>query len=180
MVHADASDFAQVLGNKDAVYAQILEECTALLEGQRNWVCNLANAACLLWHGLKSLDRPSGAVNWAGFYVIDHRDSTQLILGPFHGKVACQVIKLGRGVCGQAASMAKSTLVKDVHAHPDHIACDSETNSELVVPIIRTSDRKVVGVVDIDCADKEGFDEGDKDAIEKLARLLADACDWDV
>lgn len=127
-VHADSSNFAQDL-SKDEVYAQILAASEALFDEQRNWVCNLSNAAALLWHGLRSLPSPSNRINWAGFYVSDAKNRTQLILGPFQGKVACQTIKIGRGVCGTAAATSRTQLVRDVHQAAEHIACDSETNS---------------------------------------------------
>lgn len=114
---------------------------TSLAEGQRNWVCNLANAASLLWHMYHSLPAPSSSVNWAGFYVIDPMVSEQLILGPFQGKVACQIIRFGRGVCGKAAKMGETVLVPDVEKFEEHIACDNESRSEIVVPI--WADRKV-------------------------------------
>ena len=177
MVHADASNF-QSTTDKREVYAQILREAEALFEDQRNWVANTANTASLLWHGLRSLPPPTSAVNWAGFYVVDPKNASQLILGPFHGKVACQTIAFGRGVCGQAAKQLKSVLVSDVHSHPDHIACDSETASELVVPIIDAGSGKVLGVIDLDCSERDGFDAVDQEAIEELAALLARSCDW--
>lgn len=176
MVHAEASTFAQDV-TKRQVYEQIMQQADALFDGQRNWVANTANAASLLWHGLHALPPPSSAVNWAGFYVIDAKQPSQLILGPFHGQVACQTIALGRGVCGQAAASGRTTLVEDVHIHPDHIACDSGTQSEIVVPIISECG-DVLGVVDIDCTELRGFDEEDRVWLEKLAALLATACDW--
>jgi len=111
---------------------------TALVDGQRNWVCNLANAASLLWHMFHSLPQPSPAVNWAGFYVLDPKDREhQLILGPFQGKVACQTIKIGKGVCGTVAATGDTLLLQDVDAFPGHIACDADSKSEIVVPIRR-------------------------------------------
>ncbi|CAL3968526.1 unnamed protein product [Diplocarpon coronariae] len=178
MVHADASTFAAG-GTKEAAYSQILEQSEALLEGQRNWVCNLANIASLLWHAFKSLPFPSSEVNWAGFYVEDPQSPParpQLILGPFNGKVACQTIPFGRGVCGAAASTRETQLVDDVEKFPGHIACDGASKSEIVVPIV--SSGKLVAIIDIDCAVESGFDEVDKLWLEKLAKLLAEACDW--
>jgi putative methionine-R-sulfoxide reductase with GAF domain len=106
-----------------------------LVEGQRNWVCNTANAASLLWHMFHSLPAPSSAVNWAGFYVCDPRDPSQLILGPFQGKVACQTIKIGKGVCGTVAKTGESLVLEDVEIFPGHIACDGDSRSEVVVAI---------------------------------------------
>jgi len=175
MVHADASTF--VVGvTKEEAYKQVLEQAEALCEGQRNWVCNLANTASLLWHAFKSLPSPSSEVNWAGFYVLDPSTPSQLILGPFHGKVACQTISYGRGCCGAAASTKETQLVPDVEASPEHIACDSASQSEIVVPIVVAG--RVVGIIDIDCAVKEGFDEVDMRCLGTLAELLSRSCDW--
>jgi L-methionine (R)-S-oxide reductase len=102
---------------------------------------NTSNAASLLWHALHALPSPSNHTNWAGFYVLDpSRAATgkkpQLILGPFQGKVACQIIAFGRGVCGAAAETAQTQLVPDVDLFPGHIACDGDSKSEIVVPIL--------------------------------------------
>lgn len=107
-----------------------------LVVDQRNWVCNTANAASLLWHLFHSLGAPSSDVNWAGFYVLDKANPAQLILGPFQGKVACQTIAIGKGVCGTVAAKADTLLLDDVETFPGHIACDSDSKSEVVVPIV--------------------------------------------
>jgi putative methionine-R-sulfoxide reductase with GAF domain len=98
---------------------------------------NLANASSLIYHALKSLPPPSNRVNWAGFYVLNPRKSDELILGPFQGKVACQTITFGKGVCGTAVVKQQTQLVPNVEQFPGHIACDSESQSEVVVPIIQ-------------------------------------------
>lgn len=150
---------------------------------------NLANTASLLWHAYKSLPSPSRDVNWAGFYVLDPSSSPShpsLVLGPFQGKVACQTIAFGRGVCGTAAATQQTQLVPDVDAFPGHIACDGASKSEIVVPITVEvlspaeghAETKVVGIIDIDCAEAKGFDETDKKFLEELAALLGTACDW--
>ncbi|KAF3201596.1 hypothetical protein TWF106_002760 [Orbilia oligospora] len=135
---------------------------------------NLANAASLLWHGLKALPEPSNGVNWAGFYVRDGPDN--LILGPFQGRVACQTISFSRGVCGRAARTAETQIVDDVHSDVSHVACDSSTKSEIVVPILFNGE--VVGVIDIDCEEEKGFTGEDREALERIAMLLAAGCDW--
>ncbi|KAK6842522.1 GAF domain-like protein [Apiospora arundinis] len=178
MVHADASNFAQGV-TKQQAYDHVLLQAEGLFDGQRNWVCNLSNAASLLWHAYKSLPEPSVHVNWAGFYTLDATaapEKPRLILGPFQGKVACQTIYFGRGVCGTAASKQTTQLVRDVDQFPGHIACDGDSKSEIVVPIV--ADNKVVAIIDIDCAVLDGFDEIDQVALEKLAALLAKSCDW--
>ncbi|OCL07541.1 GAF domain-like protein [Glonium stellatum] len=176
MVHAEASTFVKGLVKRE-VYAQVLEQARALFEGQRNWVTsNLSNTASLLYHALHSLPSPSNATNWCGFYVVDPKNSKQLILGPFQGHVACQTIAFGKGVCGAAAATKATQLVMDVEAFPGHIACDSNSKSEIVVPIIQGD--KVVAIIDIDCAELSGFDSQDQAGLENLARVLAEACDF--
>lgn len=165
-----------------------------LVHDQRNWVCNTANAASLLWHMFQALPSPSSSVNWSGFYVVDIRKPDHLILGPFHGKVACQTIQIGKGVCGTVAETGETLLLDDVETFPGHIACDSNSKSEVVVPI-RSQGKvgrrfsctfredidlfdQVVGVIDIDCAEHAGFDQVDQTGLEALAQLLAESCDW--
>ncbi|KAJ4265393.1 hypothetical protein NW762_004681 [Fusarium torreyae] len=105
----------------------------------------------------------------------------QLILGPFQGKVACQTIRFGKGVCGAAAATQETQLVRDVEEFPGHIACDGDSKSEIVVPIVFAQDdgsKKLVAIIDIDCAELNGFDEVDKVHLEQLAALIAKSCDW--
>ncbi|KAF1927717.1 GAF domain-like protein [Didymella exigua CBS 183.55] len=175
MVHADASAFADGL-TKQEVYAQVLEQARALFDGQRNWVCNFANTASLLWHAYHSLPGPSSSVNWSGFYFLNPSRPQQLLLGPFHGQVACQTIAFGRGVCGAAAKTMQTQLVPDVEKFPGHIACDGASKSEIVVPIVKEG--KAMAIIDIDCAEENGFDEEDQKALEQLAALLAESCDF--
>jgi L-methionine (R)-S-oxide reductase len=137
---------------------------------------NLANTSSLLWHAFHSLPAPSSAVNWAGFYVLDPTNPKSLILGPFHGKVACQTILFGRGVCGTAAAAGETQLVADVDRFPGHIACDGDSKSEIVVPVMVQG--KVVAVIDVDWGLVEGFDEVDREWLERLAVLLAESCNW--
>ena len=116
-----------------------------------------------------------------GFYTLDPSSpADQLILGPFQGKVACQTIRFGRGVCGTAAATQETQLVADVDEFPGHIACDSESKSEIVVPIIVETEagKKVVAIIDIDCAVVKGFDEVDARYLGELAELLSRSCDW--
>lgn len=106
----------------------------------------------------------------------------QLILGPFQGKVACQTIQFGRGVCGTAAQTQTTQLIEDVDQFPGHIACDGDSKSEIVVPILADKEgsgtAKTVAIIDIDCAALKGFDEVDKQFLEDLAALLSKSCDW--
>lgn len=141
-----------------------------------NMRSNFANTASLLWHAYHSLPAPSSSVNWSGFYFLNPSNPQQLLLGPFHGQVACQTIAFGRGVCGAAAKTMQTQLVPDVEKFPGHIACDGASKSEIVVPIVK--DGKVMAIIDIDCAEENGFDEEDQRALEELAALLAESCDF--
>lgn len=170
--HADFASFATESHRE--TLEQVIESYKALSEDQPNWVCNLANASSLLWHAYHSLGVP---VNWSGFYLVDPRDATQLILGPFQGKVACQTIKIGKGVCGVAADSQETQLVPDVEKFPGHIACDGETKSEIVVPIVASG--KTIGVIDLDCLSPEGFNTVDKELLEQLAVLIVETNEWD-
>ncbi|CBX98738.1 similar to GAF domain nucleotide-binding protein [Plenodomus lingam JN3] len=175
MVHADSSAFAAGLSKKE-VFAQVLEQARLLCDGQRNWVCNFSNTASLLWHAYHSLPTPSRSVNWAGFYFTNPALPSELLLGPFQGNVACQRIAFGRGVCGTAAKEARTLVVRDVDRFPGHIACDGASRSEIVVPVVQ--DGKVMAIIDVDCAELNGFNEVDQAALEELAELLAQACDF--
>jgi L-methionine (R)-S-oxide reductase len=152
-------------GTPAEAHAHLLEQARALLEGERDFTANAANLSALLFHTLPDL-------NWAGFYWMK---GGELVLGPFQGKPACVRIALGRGVCGTAARERRTIVVPDVHAFPGHIACDSASNAELVVPIV-TGDR-VVGVLDLDSPVRGRFGEDDARALEALVRIFLDATD---
>ncbi|KAK2790389.1 hypothetical protein FQN52_005657 [Onygenales sp. PD_12] len=193
--HADSSYFPPGLP-KAEVYSQVLEQAKALVDGQRNWIdhirSNFANVSSLLWHAFAALPAPSSSVNWAGFYVRKDKfpsppsaqqdtnakvPSTKiLLLGPFQGKPACQFIYFGRGVCGTSAEKRETVLVDDVLNWEGHIACDADSRSEIVVPIL--VDRETVAIIDIDCTEPSGFDDVDKKGLEALASLMAECCDW--
>lgn len=150
--------------------AATYEDMTGFIDGlfldERDSIANMANLAALLYHILQD-------VNWAGFYLMKEGE---LVLGPFHGKPACIRIAVGKGVCGAAASQQKTQLVPDVHAFPGHIACDGDTNSEIVIPLV--ADGELVGVLDLDSPVKNRFDEEDQKALELIADKLIKACDW--
>lgn len=170
--HANFSNFSDVEDRKEDALKMLLDSYKALTIDQDNWVCNLSNASSLIWHCYKSL---SININWAGFYVSE-KGKEQLLLGPFQGKVACQTIQFGKGVCGTAASTQETQLVPDVDKAADHIACDGDTKSEIVVPIIDNKTNKTLAVIDIDCVDYNGFDEVDKEYLEQLAKLITETC----
>lgn len=171
--HSDYSNYSGRNSHLETLQT-LLDSYQALSADLRNYVSNLANCSSLLWHAYHS---QNVNVNWLGFYVKDPSPGTdQYLLGPFQGKVACQVIKTGHGVCGSAAKERKTMLVKNVNEFPGHIACDGETKSEIVVPVISNSN--VVALIDLDCLDYDGFDETDQKYLEKLAALVALSCDW--
>lgn len=172
MAHADYANYNEN-ASKEETLQSVVDSYNALSAETDNWVANLANCASLVWHAYQSLQVP---VNWAGFYVLNPQNSDELILGPFQGKVACQIIRIGKGVCGNAASSRQTQLVKNVHEYPGHIACDGDTKSEIVVPIIANG--HVVGVLDIDCLELAGFDEQDQQILEQLAKDVAGSCKW--
>lgn len=135
---------------KPEQYRELLEQARALLAGERDPIANAANVASLIWHTLPEL-------NWAGFYLLR---GGELVLGPFQGKPACVRIALGHGVCGTAAQQRRSVVVADVHAFPGHIACDSASNSEIVVPLVKGAE--LIGVLDLDSPRLGRFDDADR------------------
>lgn len=153
--------------DKHAFYELMLMQLQALLEGEENPIAILSNASALLNECLEQ-------INWVGFYLMK---KGELLLGPFQGKVACMHIAVGRGVCGTAVSENKLQLVKDVHAFPGHIACDSTSRSEIVIPI-RKGD-EIMGVLDIDSPILSRFDEIDAMYLEKCVKVIEDLCKWD-
>lgn len=140
----------------------LVKQAAALIDSEPNLVANLANVSALLNMSLSD-------INWVGFYLMD--GDSELVLGPFQGKVACVRIPVGKGVCGTAVAQATSQLVHDVHQFPGHIACDAASNSEIVVPIIK--DGKVVAVLDIDSPLVGRFNQADVAVMEQLCELLA-------
>lgn len=153
--------------DRHASYDLIIAQLEALLEGEKNPIAVLANTSALL---NECLER----INWVGFYLIKEGE---LILGPFQGKVACMHIQVGRGVCGTAVSENKTQLVEDVHAFAGHIACDSASKSEIVIPIRRGE--VIMGVLDIDSPVEARFDDVDKMYLEKCVQILEHICQWD-
>lgn len=152
---------------KAVLYDDLLSAAKALVAGEPDPVANMANVAALLWQFLPD-------VNWTGFYRMVGGDGRrELVLGPFVGKPACIRIPVGQGVCGAAAKSRATQLVADVHAFPGHIACDGETKSELVVPVVRGGE--VIAVIDLDSPSPARFDDEDRAGIERLAAILADA-----
>lgn len=141
-------------------YKELNEQLRALIGGVPHPIANLANASALLFQTLDGL-------NWAGFYLMENGI---LVLGPFQGKTACIEIPVGKGVCGTAVARGETVLVKNVHEFPGHIACDSASNSEIVVPVHKNGE--IVGVLDIDSPLLSRFTEEDRAGLEEFVRIL--------
>ena len=152
--------------DKKALYALLVKQAAALTEGCPLPLPALSNAAALLWEALPD-------INWAGFYLAK---GETLYLGPFQGKTACTVIPFGRGVCGTAAATREIQLVEDVHQFPGHIACDSASNSEIVLPLV--VDGLLVGVLDIDSPNLSRFDQDDAEGLAGIRDVLTCQVDW--
>lgn len=156
-------DFKIETGDKTTLYSDLASALQGLVAGEPDGIANMANAAALIWESLPD-------INWVGFY---RNVGDELIVGPFQGRPACVRIAFGSGVCGTAAETREVQLVEDVHAFPGHIACDSASNSEIVVPIIR--DGELLGVLDIDSPTKARFDAKDEAGCVRLAEIMAKA-----
>ena len=146
--------------NRKVNYVELINRLKALTEDVPYTIANLANASALLWEMLPD-------INWAGFYMME---DGALVLGPFQGKTACIRIAVGRGVCGTAVAEDRTQLVPDVHAFPGHIACDSASRSEIVVPIHVGG--KIWGVLDIDSPFENRFAETDRAGLEEFVKVL--------
>jgi GAF domain-containing protein len=146
--------------SKSELYANLQSQLRSLFEDERDFIANAANLASLLYHSLPDL-------NWAGFYL---RKGEELVLGPFQGKPACVRIPIGKGVCGTAAQRRQTILVDNVHDFPGHIACDSASNSEVVVPLVR--DERLLGVLDLDSPSFGRFDDDDARGLNELAEVF--------
>ncbi|MFP6801254.1 MAG: GAF domain-containing protein [Pseudomonas sp.] len=146
-------------------YPLLVAQLQALLAGERNFIANAAQFSAFLFQELRDL-------NWAGFYLTR---GEELVLGPFQGKVACVRIPFGRGVCGAVAATGQTQRVDDVHAFAGHIACDSASNSELVVPLFK--DGRLFGVLDLDSPSLARFSAADQAGIEALVKVFVDLTD---
>jgi GAF domain-containing protein len=146
--------------SKQELYDYMNMTLEGLISEEHDWLANLSNAAALLWMLMDD-------INWAGFYLYKNGE---LVLGPFQGKPACTHIQIGKGVCGTAAEQNKTQLVKDVHEFPGHIACDSQSNSEIVIPLFK--ENRLLGVLDIDSPKLARFDETDKNYLEQFVELV--------
>ena len=154
-------DFKIAAPDTATMYGDLASALQGLVTGEPDGIANMANAAALIWETLPDL-------NWAGFY---RNVDGELVLGPFQGRPACIRMSFDQGVCGAAAKTRQVQRVEDVHAFPGHIACDSASNSEIVVPLIR--DREVIGVLDIDSPKTARFTEEDEAGVVRLGEILS-------
>jgi len=154
----------QTYASKREHYAELVQQARGLLHGERDLIANAANFGALVYHSLAGL-------SWAGFYLFD---GTELVVGPFQGKPACIRIALGRGVCGTAATTRQTQVVQDVNAFAGHIACDSASRSEIVVPLFK-SDDSLLGVWDVDSSQLGRFDDEDRAGMEALCAVFMDS-----
>lgn len=150
----------QGAASKAELYAHLQSQLRSLLEGERDLIANASNFSSLLYHSLPDL-------NWAGFYL--YKDG-ELVLGPFQGEPACVRIAIGKGVCGTAAEIRQTVVVANVHDFPGHIACDSKSNSEIVVPLVK--DQQLIGVLDLDSPLLGRFDDEDARGLNELAEIF--------
>lgn len=151
-------------GSKPEQYEQLLAQARALVHGERDRVANAANLSALVYHSLPQL-------NWVGFYFFDGKE---LLVGPFQGLPACLRIPLDKGVCGAAATTRQTQRIADVHAFPGHIACDSASNSELVVPLF-SGNGELIGVFDLDSPQTDRFDADDQRGLEAIAQAFVES-----
>ena len=151
-------------GSKPEQYAQLLEQARALLHGERDRIANAANLSALVCNALPDL-------NWVGFYFFD---GSELVVGPFQGLPACVRIPLDKGVCGAAARTRQTQRIEDVQAFPGHIACDSASNSELVVPLV-DANGALIGVFDLDSPVTARFSVEDQHGLEAIARAYLES-----
>ena len=145
---------------KESIYAQVEAEILSVTDGEYNIIANMASVSCLLNLAFEDYF-------WVGFYIVDPEKENELVIGPYQGTLGCLRISFDRGVCGVAAKTGKTQIVEDVNAFPDHIACDSQTNSEIVVPVFNKKG-ELIAVLDVDSTKLSTFDETDKLWLEKI------------
>ncbi|MEM5516740.1 GAF domain-containing protein [Henriciella sp. AS95] len=149
-------------------YRELKSEIESIVAGETYVPARYASAACLLAEAF----RPR--FFWTGFYVVDPEKADELVVGPYQGTLGCLRIPFGKGVCGACAATGETQLVADVHAFPGHIACDSRSNSEIVVPVF-DGEGNLAAVLDVDSTDHDAFDEVDREGLEAICRILLTA-----
>ncbi|URK18679.1 GAF domain-containing protein [Thalassospira sp. GO-4] len=149
---------------KKSLYAEAEKELISITEGETDVTALMATVSCIL-------SEKFDYYFWTGFYVVDPQKENELVVGPYQGTLGCLRIPFGRGVCGTAAATRETQLVADVHAFPGHIACDSRSNSEIVVPVINR-DGQLIAVLDVDSVEYGSFDETDRVSLETLMQRI--------
>lgn len=151
--------------SKEDEYKAVAAQIDAVLDGETNRTAQMATVSCLLAQAFPE------RFFWTGFYVVDPERENELVVGPYQGTLGCLRIQFGRGVCGTAAATCETQLVEDVHAIENHIACDSRTNSEIVVPVVDKAG-DLIAVLDVDSAEPSAFDEIDKTYLEEIVAAV--------
>lgn len=149
---------------KKDIYKEVAQQISAVIDGETSVTARYATAACLL-------NEAFDYFFWTGFYVVDLLKPRELVVGPYQGTLGCLRIPFGKGVCGTSAQKGETIIVKDVHEFPGHIACDSRSNSEIVVPVFDASG-KLVAVLDVDSTEIGSFDDDDKAGLEAICQRL--------
>lgn len=149
---------------KVEIYKDVAKQIAAVIEGETSVTARYATAACLL-------NEAFDYFFWTGFYVVDPLKSTELVVGPYQGTLGCLRIPFGKGVCGASAEQGETLIVEDVHEFPGHIACDSRSNSEIVVPVY-DGEGNLAAVLDVDSIEIGSFDEDDKTGLEAICKTL--------
>lgn len=157
----------ELCASKDEYYENLLLNVKGLIDDEKDAIANMANVSALIFHTMQK-------INWVGFYLFKN---DELVLGPFQGKPACIRIQIGKGVCGTAAQHKTAQVIKDVHQFKGHIACDSASNSEIVIPMLLKG--QLVGVLDIDSPIIARFDDKDRQNLEELIEYFMNQCSWD-
>ncbi len=150
--------------SKQARYTELLQEITAIIDGETSMTARYATAACVLHQAFDHFF-------WTGFYLVDPQKPNELVVGPYQGTLGCLRIPFGKGVCGTSAEKERTILVEDVHAFPGHIACDARSNSEIVVPVF-SKDGQIAGVLDVDSTELAAFDAEDQAGLEAICKVL--------
>lgn len=154
--------------DKAEAYRQLTKEIASVVAGETSETARYATAACLLAQAFKP------RFFWTGFYLVDPLKPQELVVGPYQGTLGCLRIPFGKGVCGHVAATREAIIVPDVHEFPGHIACDSASNSEIVVPVFRP-DGALAGVLDVDSTEYDAFDAADQDGLTEICRILLTA-----
>ena len=151
--------------DKALTYETVQKEIAAVIDGEANITARMVTVICLLHQGFEDFF-------WTGFYLVDPLKADELVIGPYQGTLGCLRIPFGKGVCGAAAAKQETVIVEDVHAFPGHIACDSRSESEIVVPVFDTA-RKLMGVLDVDSTRLSAFDKTDQIYLEQICAMIA-------